>query len=162
MPRLSDHQYQLNYSALRDEYVGGSLTLRFLEPDEQWALFAYYRHHERHSAAENREHRRHISELRPELPQVAGRAFKRFLELQASRAQTVRPNRAMRRAPQKRRGHSSSFTVAGQVQPDVDPVRFARILMDVAKFQQEQARGVREDRSFEYLPPKVDSQSSGR
>lgn len=139
MPRLSDRDYLKNYHALRAELVSvsGSAFIR-LSPYDQWILYAYYRHHERHSAAVCLEYRRRVSELNAPLPQQAGRAFARWLKIRSSMSgsASVRFRDHVQVASSKRVS-SKQLEVLAQVRPDPDPVLLAKIVIDLAKYLEE-------------------------
>lgn len=162
MPRLSDRDYLRNYNALRSELLGGGSAFVRLDAHEQWVLYEYYRPHERHSAADCLEYRREISRLNRPVPQQAGKAFARWLEIRAAMEAIARRAREQPPETPKHRSGASDFSLAFKVRPEVDAERLARILIDIAKYQVEQARRAREDSASEHPDREDDSQSSGR
>ncbi|MGC4174495.1 hypothetical protein [Demequina sp.] len=155
MPRLTDQTYLSNYDALRDEYLRGGRSFALLEPQEQWALFDFYLHHERHGREELLIYRQEITALNPSLPQQAGKAFRRW--------QQVRETAIAKRqqaGPVKRR-NSTDFTLGFQVRAEPDVRLLARAVVQLATYlvEQEKARAAAESEPPAHVD---DSQSSGR
>lgn len=144
MPRLSGRDYLRNYNALRSELLGGGSAPVRLEAHEQWVLYGYYRPHERHSAADCMEYPREISRLNRPVPQQAGRAFARWLEIRAAMEAVARQTRQQPPETPRRRPGASDFSLALKVRAEVDAERLARILIDIAKYQVEQTKRARE------------------
>ncbi|MGC4174491.1 hypothetical protein [Demequina sp.] len=155
MPRLTDQTYLSNYDALRDEYLRGGRSFAGLEPHEQWALFDFCLHHERHSREELLNYRQEISALNPSLPQRAGKAFRHWQQLR-----DVRAAKRAQGAPVKRR-NSTDFTLGFQVRAEPGVRLLARAVVQLATYlvEQEKARAAAES---EPPAPADDSQSSGR
>ena len=147
--------YLKNYHALRAELVSvsGSAFIR-LSPYDQWILYAYYRHHERHSAAVCLEYRRRVSELNAPLPQQAGRAFARWLKIRSSISSSASVQiRNQVQGTSTKRASSKQFEVLAQARPDPDPVLLAKIVIDLAKYLEQDHESESASRESVQLTP---------
>jgi hypothetical protein len=79
MPRLSSRRYLAVHDVLYErwhEHHGN--PLQYLSPAEQWALHDYFRLSEQLSDIELLDHRKRVSQQRPSLPALAGKARKKL------------------------------------------------------------------------------------
>ncbi|MDT3346074.1 hypothetical protein [Microbacterium aquilitoris] len=89
-------------------------------------------------------HRRAVTAASPSLPHQAGKAFRRFQKLLISPPprRVVVPHNARRRATQDYR-----VKVAGELRPNIDFERLARILIDIVDEREREKRAGKSDAS---------------
>ena len=100
-----------------------------LSPTEQWALHSYYEFTKHLMDSELLAHRAAVSKAQPSLPQSAGKAFARlrlFSERLVEYRAAPHPNT-------RKKSAAYEVRVLSEVNPDLDPAEFARILIDKAR-----------------------------
>lgn len=106
-----------------------------LSPSEQWTLHSYYEFTKNFRVSELLAHRALITQAQPSLPQRAGKA----LAALAVFAVRLERYRQVPHPSTRRKGTPYKARVFSQVNPDLDPDEFARILMQIAKEARERA-----------------------
>lgn len=130
MSRLTQTNYLRNHELLRADRAANRQAFVFLSASEQWDLFAYYLPHELREAAALLAHRQEISRLDPSLPQRAGRAFHHWRRIEAALpAYKAWVTKQPHLTSQKDR----RVKVFGEVNPELDPKKFAEIIIELAK-----------------------------
>ena len=137
----SSDDYLRNYELLRADRDGDHTAFVMLPPMEQWALFRYYLPHESRSRAELLEHRRAIIELDPELARQAEEALQRMLRI----ADALPAYREQAKAqPHAKKNARKQIVIFSEVNPELDPERFAQILVQASLEQARQEKLARE------------------
>lgn len=133
MPRLTTLDYLRNRSALRKEWFeNNGYAVVVLSPTEQFLLHDYYAFTKDLSPLEVTEHRKAVTVRRTSLPHQAGKAFARirpFLDRQIIN-KTAKP---VSTGPRKWKSKNRRVMVFSQVNPELDPAEFARIIIAAAK-----------------------------
>lgn len=134
MPRLTTQDYLRQRAALREEWlVREGYAFALLSTADQFYLHDYFEPAKRLSPLEATAHRKTISKSRRSLPQQAGRAFARirpFLNLPTPSSR----HEAELRVTHNRSGpNGHQVSVFGQVNPELDPKAFAKILLELAQ-----------------------------
>lgn len=137
MPRLSDHDYLQNHELLRPDRVSDQTAFVLLTPPEQWDLFSYYLPHEARSHEAFLAYRRSITDTDSSLPQRAGRAFQKLRRIKERLPKYVEYRRA---APKLKKGTPHTVRVFSEVNPDIDPVEMAKILIAIGKERDHERR----------------------
>ena len=125
MTRLTHTTYTLQHHQLRREWLdrhGFAFTM--LSPTEQILIHDFYEPSKLLTDRQLRAHRAAITRARPSLPHQAGKAFVR-----------IAPFIDVELAPLPMPGRSKPYVVkiTSLVNPQIDPVRLARILIDVRR-----------------------------
>ncbi|MDN5275652.1 MAG: hypothetical protein JWN33_301 [Candidatus Saccharibacteria bacterium] len=105
-----------------------------LSPTEQWTLHAYYEFTKSLSDAELITHRRRISQSQPSLPHRAGKAVAKL----AVFTDRLEAYRARPRVRTRKKGAPYEVRIFSEVNMNIDPVEFARILIQAAKERSDQ------------------------
>lgn len=106
------------------------LGFALLSPTEQWDLFRYYLPYQAHPDQALLEHRVQVSTLDPSLPQRAGRAFHHWRRIEAA----LPANQAwVAKQPHSTSQKDRRIKVFSEVNPDLDPRKFAEIIIQLAK-----------------------------
>lgn len=133
MPRLTTLDYLRNRSALRKEWFeNNAYAVVVLTPTEQFLLHDFYAFTKDLSPLEVIEHRKNITARRSSLPHQAGKAFARirpFLDRQIIN-KTAKP---VQKGPRKWTAKNRRVLVMSQVNSELDPAEFARIIIAAAK-----------------------------
>lgn len=130
MPRLTNTTYLHQHELLRLSRGASHLGFALLSPTEQWDLFRYYLPHQAHPDHALLEHRIQISAIDPSLPQRAGRAYRHWRRIEAALPGY--------QAWVTKRPHSTShkdrrIKVFSEINPELDPKKFAEIIIELAK-----------------------------
>ena len=151
----SSDDYLRNYELLRAERDGDHTAFVMLPPMQQWALFRYYLPHESRSREELLEHRREIIELDPELPRQAAEALQEMLRI----ADALPVYREQAKAqPHAKKNAKKRIAIFSEVNPELDPERFAQILVQAGL---EQARREKLARESKTVPPSAGRDEGG-
>ena len=130
MPRLTNTTYLQQHELLRLSRGEGHFGFALLSPTEQWDLFRYYLPHQAHPDKALLEHRGQVTILDPSLPQRAGRAFHHWRRIEAAlpayRAWAIKQ-------PHPTSQKDRRIKVFSEVNPELDPKRFAEIIIEHAK-----------------------------
>lgn len=125
MPRLTHTTYTLQHHQLRREWLDRhGLAFTMLSPTEQILIHDFYEPSKSLTDRQLKAHRDAITKIRPSLPHQAGKAFVRiapFLDVVPAPL------------PSPGRGKPYSVKVTSLVNPQIDPERMARILMDIVR-----------------------------
>ena len=125
MTRLTHTTYKLQHHQLRCEWLdrhGFAFTM--LSPTEQILIHDFYEPSRSFTDHQLKIHRTTITELRPSLPHQAGKAFVRvapFLDV------------VLATLPPPGRGKPYSVKVTSLVNPQIDPARLAKILIEMIR-----------------------------
>lgn len=137
----SSDDYLRNYELLRAKRDGDRTASVMLPPMEQWALFCYYLPHESHGREELLEHRQEIIEPDPELPRQAKEALQEMRRiagaLPAYREQA-------KSQPHAKKNTKKRIVIFSEVNPELDPERFAQILVHAGLEQARREKLARE------------------
>lgn len=137
MPRATHHQQYQRHQTLRELGITRPMALIRLDARSQLALGAFYDTDRDHTVESLRAHQRDITRSYPSLPQRAGKAYSALMQLLPKLdALEARPPR--KNAPRE-------IFVFSEVNSNVDPKEFAKILYNYAMRQAEEARRKRED-----------------
>lgn len=133
MPRLTTLDFLNHRAALRKEWFENhGYAFIVLTPTQQFHLHDYFAFTKDLSPLDVLEHRQTVSAGSSSLPQQAGRAFARirpFLDVEIiPRAAKPKDERPKSWSAKGRR-----VVVFSQVNPDLDPAKFARIIINAAK-----------------------------
>lgn len=130
MPRLTNSIYLKQHELLRLSRGASHLGFALLSPTAQWDLFRYYLPHQAHPDQALLEHRRQVTALDPSLPQRAGRAFHHWRRIEATLpAYQAWATKQPHLTSQKDR----RIKVFSEVNPELDPMKFAEIIIELAK-----------------------------
>lgn len=130
MPRLTDHDYTKNHELLRTGRESDNAAFVLLSAGEQWDLFRYYLPHEVRGYPALLAHRIEISKLDPSLPQRAGRAFGRWRRI---REGLPGYREYAEGRPRMKKNAEKRAVVFGEVHPELDAARMARIIVEAAR-----------------------------
>lgn len=138
MPRLTDPTYLQTCHELRDAWDSDSTAFFLLTATDQWVLHDFFCPSEALRDAELVGHRRQVTVADPSLPQRAGRALAKLRVKQ----ERVREFAALPRPSRRGTKRSKDYEIRlfAEVQPELDPKTFARIIMQMAREQVEADR----------------------
>ena len=130
MPRLTNSTFLRQHELLRLSRGESHLGFALLNPTEQWDLFRYYLPHQSQPDQTLLEHRVQVTALDPSLPQRAGRAFHHWRRIEA----TLPAYRAwVGKQPHSKDQKHRRIKVFSEVNPELDPKKFAEIIIELAK-----------------------------
>lgn len=133
MPRLTTLNYLHQRATLREEWqLRSGYAFVVLSPTEQFYIHDYFEPTKNLSPLEAVAHRKDMTARRPSLPQQAGRAFARirpFLNMQLE----PRPLKPASERPRTWSAGSRHVQVLSQVNPELDPNAFAKIIIELAR-----------------------------
>ena len=130
MPRLTNADYLQQHGLMRLSRGQGHLGFALLSPTEQWDFFRYYLPHQAHSDQALLEHRVQITALDPSLPQRACRAFHNWRRIEAA----LPSHQAwVAKQPDSACQKDRRIKVLSEVNPELDPKKFAEFIIELVK-----------------------------
>lgn len=144
-----------NYELLRAERDGDHTAFVMFPPMEQQTLFRYYLPHESRSREDLLEHRQEIIGLDPELPRQAEEALQEILRI----ADALPAYREQAKAqPHGKKNAKKRIVIFSEVNSELDPERFAQILVQAGLEQARQEKLAREGKP---VPPSAGRDEGG-
>jgi hypothetical protein len=130
MTRLTNTTYLTQHHQLKAEWFsesGGVFIM--LSATEHWALHSYYEFTKHLTDSKLLVHRSVITQAQPSLPQRAGKAIAAL----AVFADRLERYRQVPHPSTRKKGSPYEIRILSEVNPDLDPAEFARILIEIAR-----------------------------
>jgi hypothetical protein len=130
VPRLTNAIYLEQHELLRLSRGESHVGFAPLTPNEQWDLFRYYLPHQVRPDQALFEHRVQITTLDPSLPQRAGRAFHHWRRIEAA---LPAYQACVAKQPHSTSQKDRRVKAFSEVNPELDPKKFAEIIIELAR-----------------------------
>ena len=141
MPRTTPQQQFERYQFIQRVFVEDRSMFADLLALNQWALFGFYKPKSDFTLEQLRGYQAAMAKQEPSLPQRAGRAYREFERAYAARqARAKLPRIPIVKDRRNSRTRNRNYVVRGLVRDEIDGPKLARVLIEIARQQVENAR----------------------